>query len=92
MDQRHLMERMMKAMDLETEPIPGKTMIEIVGFSTVLIENHCGIISYCRECITVKTKYGCICVYGSGLTLNKMSKELLRICGKIQNIELRRRG
>ena len=82
MGQKHLLERMMRAMDLSAEPIPGKP----------LIENHCGIISYSRECVAVKTKNGCICVFGSGLVLNKMSKELLRVCGRIQNVELRGRG
>ena len=92
MGQRRLMERMMQAMDLGTESIPGKALIEISGNSAVLIENHCGIISYSKECVTVKTKGGCICVHGSGLILNKMSRELLRICGRIQNVELRGRG
>ena len=88
MGQRHFVERMMQVMELESEPILGKTLIEIVGTSTVLIENHCGIVSYSKECISVKTKCGRICVSGSGLVLNKMSKELLRICGRIQNVEL----
>lgn len=92
MGQKHLLERMMRAMDLSAEPIPGKPLIEIVGNTMVLIENHCGIISYSRECVAVKTKNGCICVFGSGLVLNKMSKELLRVCGRIQNVELRGRG
>lgn len=92
MGQRQLMERMMKAMDLGMEPIPGKPLIEIVGNSAVLIENHCGIISYSKECITVKTKGGSVCVCGCGLVLTRMSKELLRICGRIQNVEIRERG
>ncbi len=91
MGRKHLLERMMQAMDLAAEPIPGKPLIEIVGNSAVLIENHCGIISYSKDCVTVKTKGGCICVYGTGLVLNKMSKELLRVCGRIQNVELRGR-
>ena len=92
MGQRRLMERMMQAVDLGTEPIPGKPLIEILGNTAVLIENHCGIISYSKECVTVKTKGGCICVSGVGLMLHKMSKELLRIRGKIHNVELRGRG
>lgn len=92
MERKHLLERMMQAMDLSAEPIPGKPLIEIIGNAMVLIENHYGIVSYSRECVTVKTKNGCICVSGSGLVLNKMSKELLRVCGRIQNVELRGRG
>ena len=92
MGRRNLVEKMLQVMDLESEPVPGKTLIEIVGNSVVLIENHCGIISYSKECVTVKTKCGCIRVCGAGLVLNKMSKEVLRIFGKIQNVELRERG
>ncbi len=91
MRQGRFVERMMHVMDLESEPIPGKPLIEIVGNTTALIENHCGIISYSNECVSVKTKGGCICISGSGLVLNKMSKDLLRICGRIQNVELRGR-
>lgn len=92
MGQNRLMERMMQAANLLDEPLPGKTLIEIVGCSAVLIENHCGIASYTKECIVVRSKTGCIQVYGSGLVLKKMSKELIRICGKIRNVELQGRG
>lgn len=92
MGRRQIFERMMRAMDLNGEPIPGKPLIEIIGNTSLLIENHCGIVSYSKECVTIKTKGGCICVQGSGLVINKMSKEVLRICGRIQNVELRGRG
>lgn len=92
MERKHLLEKMMRAVDLDGEPIPGKTLIEIVGNQSVLIENHCGVIEYCRQQISVKTKEGCICVTGCNLTLTKMSKELLRIYGKIDHVSLRGRG
>ncbi len=92
MDRKHLLEKVMHAVDLDTEPVPGKTLVEIVDNRSVLIENHCGVMGYCKQHITVKTKQGCICVSGSNLVLTKMSKELLRICGTIQNVELRGRG
>ncbi len=89
MDKKHIWERMARAADLTTEPIPGRPLIEIVGENSVLIENHCGVISYSTEQVTVKTKNGCICVAGTGLLLSKMSKEQLRICGKICSVKLR---
>ena len=92
MSDKHLFERVARAVDLGSEPIPGKPLVEIIGEGAVLIENHCGVISYSSETVCVKTKRGCICVHGAGLTLTKMSKELLRICGKIQNVELRGRS
>lgn len=92
MGQKHLLERVIQVTDLVDEPMPGKTLIEIVGCATVLIENHCGIVSYTKECVAVKSKSGCIFVHGSGLILSKMSKELLRISGRIRNVELQGRG
>lgn len=91
MVEKHLFERVARVVDLSTEPVPGKPLVEIVGDRAVLIENHCGVVSYSPECVSVKAKRGCICVHGSGLVLTKMSKEQLRICGTIRNVELRGR-
>lgn len=88
MANKHLLEKVAKAVELSGEPIPGKPLVEIVGQRAVLIENHCGVISYSLERVAVKTKGGCICVIGSGLVLNRMTKEQLRICGTIRGIEL----
>ena len=92
MERRHLLEKMMRAADLDGEPIPGKTLIEIVDNRSVLIENHCGVTEYCRQHISVKTKEGCVCVTGCNMTLTKMSKEILRIQGKIDQISIQGRG
>lgn len=91
MSEKHLFEKVARAVDLGGEPTPGKPLVEIVGERAVLIENHCGVISYNTEAVCVKTKRGCICVHGSGLVLTRMSKEQLRICGTIRNVELRGR-
>lgn len=88
MANKHLLEKVARAVDLSGEPIPGMPLVEIVGERAVLIENHCGVISYSQERVAVKTKGGCICVLGSGLVLTRMSKEQLRICGTIRTIEL----
>lgn len=91
MNNKHLLERMAKVADLSTEPIPGRPLIEIVSDTSVLIENHCGVISYSLECIVVKTKQGCIVVNGAQMVLTRMSREQLKISGRIHGIELRRR-
>lgn len=88
MVQKHLLEALAQSMDLSTEPIPGKPLVEIVGDQSVLIENHCGVLAYCTNQVVVKTKQGCICVHGCDLILKRMSKEQLRICGKISNVQL----
>ena len=92
MEKKGIIRRMAQAADLETEPVPGKPLVEIVDGSSVLIENHCGVICYSCEQVSVKTKKGCIVVEGSALVLSRMSKEQLCIKGVIHRVELRRRG
>ncbi len=92
MKKRHLMEKMLSMVDLYSEPVPGKPLIEIIGNQSMLIENHCGVISYGRESIVVKTKNGCIQICGMRLILTKMSKDILRITGTINTVEIRGRG
>lgn len=88
MDKRVMWEKMVRTIDLSNEPIPGKSLVEIVGNHAVLIENHCGVISYNTEKITVKSKNGCISVCGKNLCISKMSKEQMRIVGIICNVEI----
>lgn len=92
MKKRHLIERMLDMVDLHSEPIPGKPLIEIIGNYSLLIENHCGVVSYEKERIVVKTPKGCIQICGIGLVLTKMSKDILRVTGTIRTIELQGRG
>ena len=92
MERKPLIERLIHAVDLDGEPVPGRSLIEIIGNNSVLIENHCGVVAYSKQVIRVKTKCGMICISGANLSLMKMSKELLRICGAIKSIELQGRG
>lgn len=91
MDKGSLWEKVTRAVDLPEEPMPGKTLIEIVDNQSVLVENHSGVMSYCPEQISIKTKKGCIFISGSGMCLSKMTREQLRIRGTICGVELRGR-
>jgi sporulation protein YqfC len=88
MERKKLLETLAYSMDLMAEPIPGKPLVEIVGNRSVLIENHCGVISYNTTQISVRTKIGCIYVNGCNLVMQKMSKEQLCIQGKISGVQL----
>ncbi len=88
MKKYNVFERVARVMDLSNEPEPGKPLIEIVGNRSVLIENHGGVLLYSKERVTVKTKNGCACIWGTDLVLTKMSREQLRICGHICKVEL----
>lgn len=77
--------------DLAAQPLPGRPIVEIAGDNRVLIENHFGVKEYGTQHITVKVKYGCICVSGCGLELQRMTKEQLVIRGRIDCVTLQRR-
>ena len=66
-------------------------IVELAGDRRVLIENHLGVITYGKEKIIVKVKYGAVCICGCSLELTHMTKEQLVIFGTIQSISLHRR-
>ena len=71
---------------------PGFPLIELVGDCRVLIENHCSIIEYGKEKITIRMKFGCVEICGSGMQLSQLTKSQLVISGKITGLQLIRRG
>ena len=72
-------------------PIRKLPLVEIMGQSRVLIENHGGVMGYSRERILVRVGYGCVSVCGCGLELLRMTREQLVIRGKIEGVSLHRR-
>lgn len=91
MRRKNLMDRVTAAIDLSTEPIPGKPLIEIFDNRKILIENHCGVLSYEPDKICIKTKYGNVIVCGEALNLSKMSRDILCICGTVFSVNLKER-
>lgn len=89
---RHWLERMADQADLPGETGLGQPLIELAGQNRVLIEHHMGVTRYGREKICVKVKFGTVAVNGCGLELSRMTKEQLIICGRIDCVELHRRG
>ena len=89
-NQGKLFERVMMKAALPDEPVPGLPLVEVMGRGRVLIENHLSVLCYNREEIRVKTKQGCICVCGDGMTLAQMTKHRLIILGKICSVSFER--
>lgn len=83
-----LMNKLVFAVDLPDEPIPGRPLIEIIDHSRVLIENHKGVTEYGQHMIRVKVKFGSVCVCGSNLELSRMMKGQLIIVGNVESIQL----
>lgn len=89
---RHWLDRLADQADLPGEAGIGQPLIELAGDRRVLIEHHQGVTQYGREKICVKVKYGTVAVCGCGLELARMTKGQLIICGRIDSVNLVRRG
>ncbi len=68
----------------------AQTLVEVVGIGRVLIENHCGILAYGSEMISVGATFGTVEISGSGLRLCCMNREQLFVSGQILSITLER--
>ena len=75
-----------------SEALPGMALVEMLGYSRILIENHKGVCAYCPGKIQIKVAYGELCVCGNGLKLAFMSKQRLVINGCIETVTLHRKG
>ena len=87
-----LLQTIMTAADLPSEPLPGLPLVELAGDHRVLIENHCGVTAYSDQEICVRVKYGQICISGNNLELLCMTKERLIIQGSIDGVQLFKGG
>lgn len=77
--------------ELDTEALPGRPIIEIYSNYRVLIELHNGIVEYGREKISVRVRYGHVCICGRCLEVIKMTSYQLVIGGEIHSVHLVRR-
>lgn len=89
---KHVLSKAIDAIELDAELHPTLPILEIAGYSRVLIENHMSIISYSQENISIRVNYGSICICGEGLMITKMAKEQLIIQGMINLVKINREG
>lgn len=78
---------------LDTLDLPGSSLgstprVTVTGNSSVMIENHRGLIEYSRERIAVNGGKGIVSVRGDALELEAMTDSEMLISGRIFSIEL----
>ncbi len=91
MKQRGWIERLAETVDLQGESVPGQPLLELYGDRRILIEHHKGVTEYGRERISVRVKFGLLCVCGQCLELACMTAQQLVITGTIDSVTLERR-
>lgn len=88
MHRKDIMDHMKDAASRSVEPIINQPILEICGGDRVLIEHHEGMMEYSSKSISVKVRYGGICVAGSRLEVCKMTADQLVITGDIETVTL----
>ena len=83
-----ILQRVIHGSELPSQPLPVVPLVEIVGQSRVLIENHTCIAAYNAQEIYARVKDGMIIIRGNHLHLAYMSGEKLVITGTIESIHL----
>ena len=78
----------MGAKQFERRILTMQPIIELVGQSRLLIENHQGVASYSDNEIQIKVCYGSVAISGDKLQLMEMSRIKLVICGRIEGIQI----
>ena len=86
--QTHFLERLMDRVDLNEEPLPGQSLLELAGDRRILIENYCGVTEYGRENIQIRVKYGQLCISGHGMIMTQITGTQLVITGCVDCIRI----
>ncbi len=89
---KNWMQALLHRTELPSEALPGQPVIELMGDRRVLIENHLSVVEYGQEKICVRVRYGQVQISGANLELAQMRKGQLVVVGRIDSIQLVRRG
>ena len=87
-----LLSRPTEDLELPGEILPGQSLVELVGDSRVLVENHQGVTEYSRCRIGATVSFGRVLVCGENLELARMTQRQLVITGRVEGVTLMRRG
>ena len=87
-----LLSRLTEDLELPGEILPGQSLVELVGDSRVLVENHQGVTEYSRCRIGATVSFGRVLVCVENLELARMTQRQLVITGRVEGVTLMRRG
>ena len=80
-------ERIASALDMPLDVIGNFPRTEIIGKSSVSIENFRGILDYSENCMKVNTTVGIIKIDGDGLYIESITDEGICVKGTIIRVE-----
>lgn len=78
-----IMRKVTDALDLPSEATMNLPRIVMAGNTSLLIENHAGIIEYSDKLVRVRTSIAEVRVHGNGFMLEELASEQILISGEI---------
>lgn len=83
----NLKQKVTNIFELPKEIVLNLPLVTIIGSQEMLVENYKGIIEYSEIKIRINTSCGVLKIEGKKLLINQMTKENLKITGKITTFE-----
>ena len=85
---RHTLRRAVQAAGIPEDIVLGMPRVLLRGDSSLLLENHRGVLEYAPERLRVRTSLGVMTVEGEGLTLTALGDTDLMLTGSIRGVTL----
>lgn len=83
---KRFLRQLTDAADLQDEALPGIPLVEIAGNTRVLVEHHRGVTEYSTQTVSLKVRFGSICITGCDLVITRMTKDQMVINGLIEGV------
>jgi sporulation protein YqfC len=87
-EKRSILQQVLDSAGLEEEGVPGQSVIELLGDSRALIENHRQVVGYDLSQICIRVSFGTVQIFGCNLRLRAITGQKLLITGKIDRIDI----
>ena len=78
------------ALEIPKEVYTNQPKLIVIGFNELQIENYKGILEYEDYYIKLETYIGIININGTGLRLDRMTEDSLKVRGKIETVDIKR--
>lgn len=84
-----LQQRIADLFDMPGEVVLDLPRLAVTGNAEILVENHRGIIEYTSDVIRMNTTRGELAISGMRLAIRFITREEIKIYGRIRGIEFR---
>ena len=84
----NILEKLANGLELPAEAMAGAPKVTLTGAERVLVENHCGVLSYSDGMVEVGARNAKVTIRGDGLLLRAMDREMLLITGHIFGVDI----